>query len=749
MLCMKNIFPKLLFCLSLLTGCSLDDADYVLIEELGYAILAEDGSFIIDDGTYTVPADGGSISFRLLANAPITVSPRGGMPQWAEADRLSFGGDGNMTVTMQQNTGFRRGVIFDISLKDSDKKLTLIARQEGLVPILECSAPYMTVKGSESSDIEFTVNTNIPREEISIVPFYMTGSSKWMSGVDFDGELLVLSASANPENVARKAGVRLEYTDGWNISHNMNLYLTQSSASDMFGTPLSFEELRAKVTESEIEIKDEFTLTGIVISDCHSANMDENPCLPEDMAGGMSNVNVSQKTLETVNQVVDTTVSRKTAYIQSEDGKYGFRLVFDDMESNKLVFGTRLTISLAGTLVSKELSPLRYTVSGLTEKNMLESVPGVSVPQKVKKISELTDEDVYTYVGLCGVEFPVKEGSFTDIRENQALWSSVNDLTLPLTDTKRYFYMDGYSNLLVDEYGKAICTPINMLCTWRKPTGGIPQGSGTAYGIIVHNEIKRYGDPGKYQLRVVDAEGFAGLTAASGWKLIAGWDKGSLTASYGSATMTCEKSDAAITPKHSYKSKTASTSKTCGISSTYFSLNVVSPICDWYNWKDGDVKSYNGIKMDFSTAGLTGEKIMVAFRFYAGNPSIPSSFQAYPSHWCVEYATDGVNYKLAENADLSGNEYVHLRNITFTKISIGGYSTPTTTSTTLGATAHAFCLPSDVFGKEKVSVRIRPYDNVMSALPSVFTGEIENSKVHEHSTVSDDISFQDIFIRYR
>ena len=92
---------------------------------------------------------------------------------------------------------------------------------------------------------------------------------------------------------------------------------------------------------------------------------------------------------------------------------------------------------------------------------------------------------------------------------------------------------------------------------------------------------------------------------------------------------------------------------------------------------------------------------------------------------------------------------MHLRNLTFVRISLGSYSTPTTTSTALGATAHAFCLPADALGKEKVSVRIRPYDTVMSALPSVFTGEIENSYVTERSDINDNVSFQDIFIRYR
>ena len=746
---MKNIFPKLILCLSLVTGCSLDDADYVLVEELDYVVLAEDGSFVKDNGTYTVPSEGGSVSFRLLANAPVTLVPRGGMPQWAETEQLSFDGDGNFTVKMEQNDGFRRGVVFDVYLKDSDKKMVLVAKQEGLVPVLECASPYKTVKGNEDSEVRFSIRTNIPSDEIDVTAKYFSGKNGWMSGIDFDGELLVLSASANPDDVSRKAGVILQFTDGWNQLHKVELFLTQSSSAGMFGKPLTFEELRAKSTDIETVISEDYTITGIVISDYRSPNMEENPCLPEDMANGIVNTNVSQSTMNNVMQVVDTTASRKTAYIESEDGRLGFRLVFDDMADNTLAFGTRMTISLAGTALIRESDPVRYTISGLGKGNMLESVPEVEVPQRVKKISELTDDDMYTYVGISGVEFPVKEGSYTDIRENHALWSSVNDLTVSLTDSKRYFYMDGFANLLVDDAGKAICAPINMLCTWRKPAAGIPQGAGTAYGIIVHNEIRRYGDAGKYQLRVVDEKGFANLTGQSGWNLIAGWDKGVLAASYGSATMTCEKPEATISAKHSYKSTTAQTKSTCGISPTYKSLNIVSPVCDWYGWSAGKVSSYNGLRMDFSTVGISGNEIMVAFRFYAGNPSIPSSFQAYPSHWCVEYSIDGGEYKLAANADLSGNPYVHLRNIAFTKVSIGSFSTPTTTSTALGASAHAFCIPAEAFGKDNVSVRIRPYDTVMSALPSVFSAEVENSNVTAKSDISDNVSFQDIFIRYR
>ena len=105
------------------------------------------------------------------------------------------------------------------------------------------------------------------------------------------------------------------------------------------------------------------------------------------------------------------------------------------------------------------------------------------------ELSELTDDDMYTYTGIRGVEFPVKEGSYTDVRENHALWSVVNDGCCK--ETQGYFYMEGFSNMLVDGAGHAVCTPVNMLCEWRKPASGIPQGAGTAYGIITHEDIIR------------------------------------------------------------------------------------------------------------------------------------------------------------------------------------------------------------------------------------------------------------------
>jgi hypothetical protein len=153
--------------------------------------------------------------------------------------------------------------------------------------------------------------------------------------------------------------------------------------------------------------------------------------------------------------------------------------------------------------------------------------------------------------------------------------------------------------------------------------------------------------------------------------------------------------------------------------------------------------------MEFSTKGLTGEEIMLAFRFYAGRTGTATTFQAFPAHWFVEYSIDGAPYVPATNADLSGKPYVHLRSIATYTLQYGSYKIPTSVNAGLGASSHAFCLPAEALGKEKVKVRIRPYDTVMSAIPSIFTDETESSTITAQTRASDYVSFQDIFIRYR
>lgn len=738
----------------LIQACSLDDAEYVSTSELSYAYVTEEGHLTKDDGTLAVPKDGGSLTVRILSNGDVTLRPvEGTLPDWVHIEGpLSFTGDGTLTFTMDPNEGFRRGAALEANRSGVDP-LILVLRQEGTEPYLRCPAPFQAVKGSAAAESVFTLETNIPHEDLVVETSYTEEFDGWISATSWTGGgNLQVAVSANNRDHSRKVRLSLSYVDGWQVRHAQDLYLTQASSSDRFGTPAGFAELRSMATEAGVRPDADLTLTGLVVSDWRSANMDENPVLPISEAGDLANTGVPANVRESVMQVVDTTASARTVYLESPDGAYGFRLLFDDPAGNKLSFGTAVTLSLDGLTLIRESNPDRYTLSGVQPSHIIESLPDQPVPVKQKTIAQLTDDDIYTFVSLLNVEFPVKEGSYTDIRENHALWSAVNDAAVSATDSKRYFYMDGYANLLMDDAGDAICVPINMLCRWRKPEDGVPQGAGTASGILAHNQILRYGDAGRYQLRVIDENAFAPLSdGVSSWTLLAGWDKGKTAASYGTGTLVCEKPGATLADEHSYKSRVAATGRTCGISDTYRSLRVNSAISGWYNWaEDGSLTGIHGLIADISTEGLSGSQLSVAFRFYAGRSGTPATFQGFPSHWCVDYSLDGgETWTPARNADRSGKEYVHLRAIATYTLQYGSYKIPTPTRSTLGATPHVFVLPAEVFGQASVRIRIRPYDTVMSTLPSLFTDEMEVSNVTPSTSVQDYVSFQDLFIRYR
>ena len=239
---------------------------------------------------------------------------------------------------------------------------------------------------------------------------------------------------------------------------------------------------------------------GIVVSDFHSKNMEANPSVSYDK--------------------VDVTVNDCTAYLESPDGRYGFRLRFDTPEDNVLARGTRLSLSLSGTVLTREENPERYTISSLVGENMVESAAGEAIPVKQRRISELTDDDVYTFVSLENTEFLFKEGSYANVYENYSLSSDVN-----ASQTGNNNRMDGWASLLMDDAGNSIYAPVNMLCLWRRSGQGVPQGTGTTHGIVVHNELPRYGNVGRYQIRVLDESGFGMEWAGeSAYTEFAEWD---------------------------------------------------------------------------------------------------------------------------------------------------------------------------------------------------------------------------------
>ena len=470
-------------------GCSVDDAETIRVREL---TAAEHELF--------VPASGGTAQIQLYSNGRVRVEALNDIGGWASVDRSEFDGDRMVSVTFTENDSFRRMAKLRFVLDGGTRADTVCIKQYGVVPSLECPAPYKAIRGSVETFTQFEIDTNIPLGDFAVATAYVGPTRDWIRSVQPEQGMLVVDTKPNPGDDVCKAVVNLSYVDGWEETFSANLYITQADKDDEFGREVSFADVRALATAEGTAVDEDILIEGIVVSDFHSKNMEANPSVSYDK--------------------VDVTVNDCTAYLESPDGRYGFRLRFDTPEDNVLARGTRLSLSLSGTVLTREENPERYTISSLVGENMVESVAGEAIPVKQRRISELTDDDVYTFVSLENTEFLFKEGSYANVYENYSLSSDVN-----ASQTGNNNRMDGWASLLMDDAGNSIYAPVNMLCLWRRSGQGVPQGTGTTHGIVVHNELPRYGNVGRYQIRVLDESGFGMEWAGeSAYTEFAEWD---------------------------------------------------------------------------------------------------------------------------------------------------------------------------------------------------------------------------------
>ena len=82
----------------------------------------------------------------------------------------------------------------------------------------------------------------------------------------------------------------------------------------------------------------------------------------------------------------------------------------------------------------------------------------------------------------------------------------------------------------------------------------------------------------------------------------------------------------------------------------------------------------------------------------------------YPSFWCVEYSTDGVNYAKVEGKEAVMRTLPWFHYYGCMKDTVY----PTSTEAGMGYTEHVFPLPANLLGHEKIWLRISPARKVVS-----------------------------------
>ena len=458
---------------------------------------------------------------------------------------------------------------------------------------------------------------------------------------------------------------------------------------------------------------------GIIVSDYRSANNALNPNLEWNK--------------------VDYAVSHKTAYLQTKDGSCGIRIIFSTQYLTRFKRYSLVSVDLSNCKVQVGKNPVCYTVTGVNPSKVSVKQENVIPDAKVKKLSQLTDGDLYTQVTVSGLEFLSKQGSFSNVDEECVVASPMN---YTIVD-KRYGAGDGWAQLLEDAEGNSIYMQVNSLCQWRRNNLGVPAGVGNVTGILVNEENPRYGRSyGKYSIRPLFREDIAIPAAnATSFNVISQWTwdrnykRGLLLRDADFVEWMTEPGvtgDAVI-------SETGNgllyTDSGC---SYYPSLEFDTRYCSDHNGRAARVasslcftgRSSNWLKpgagnsaiiVEASTKGISGKGLLFNFSFRAGEGTYASA-SGIPAEWTVEYSTDGVNY-------LPTGFSACLRPLSWEQTyDKEAGMLPPPYSAAIGFTEFSIALPASLLGQEKVFVRIIPSSIVMTCAKSDPAAEINSDK---------------------
>ena len=434
-------------------------------------------------------------------------------------------------------------------------------------------------------------------------------------------------------------------------------------------------------------------IEGIVISDFASMNMGENPQISWNE--------------------VDIMMSYKTAYIQSEDGKSGLRVIFDDIYENRMPRYSKVSIDLTGCQATVDKMGA-CTVTGIRADDVTILEKGVKVNPSPKRISSLKDSDIYTYIVIEGVEFINKEGSYTNVNEYVVQASALNDFRKP----KNLECIDVAGVYVRDSDGDKIFLPVNTSSYWRRRGDRLPDGVGSIRGILIPAEFRRYGNVGPYALRLIsNHEVDIPMDGSSNYQIIAEWNwdrnykhalnledrgllkwvsgvqtpAGRIIPDLGSGALYTT-ADATYDLIPDYNTRSVHDGHRPGIGSRKAgALEIDSKTSQWF---EGDA----AVIVETNTLGYKGEALVFDFTWAAGKGT-PDSSYGFPAYWAVEYSLNGEDY-------ISATDDILLRPLAYEKAPMSYYAVP-------GYLENSVILPKRLLNKEKVYIRLRPSSEIM------------------------------------
>lgn len=474
-----------------LAACELDNGDEAYFEELG-----------VDGKTYTLSSDAGDLDIKVYSNQNYNITLENNANEWIAIAESHLSGDGTLHVEYDFNDGFPRMAKICLNADGSNLSDTIYLKQKGVkTPTFKLSKPNMTVHGY-GGEVKAELDMNIDIKDLTIRVDYTDeettstlsdNENNWVKDITYENGFLVIQTDPNPdERAIRTATVNMVYIDGWEEEIKQQLFLMQANAKDELGVEVSFMDVRNSGDVDGVTVTDDIYITGYVVSDRYSGNTGDNT--------------------QTTQNTIDYSISQKTAYVESIDGRYGFCIETPTAEDNIFSRYSKVQILLKGTKVTLEENPERYTISGVTASMVMSSTEGTAadLPVKEKHMKDLTDEDIYTYVTLKDCELPVRKGSLTPINEGYANSANAHRCAK-------------YATLMRDINGNSMYIYTNTTCPYRRDGSRLPYGSGNMSGVIVYELFTRFeymegtsglideekaGEIGRYQIRHMSKSDF-------------------------------------------------------------------------------------------------------------------------------------------------------------------------------------------------------------------------------------------------
>ena len=454
----KSIFKfwSIASAVGIAAACTNVDAEDIDLVKLG----ALEKEFIVE-------ADANSFDIDIYTNGAYHIE------RINESDWLNLAcgetTDGKATITAECefNEDFKRKAGIVLCSDVDSRRDTLYIKQKALIDARIAFANSSIIVPGAGGENKSVIETNVPFSDITVETEYSDPeNTDWIQEIEIvDAESeereLVITLDANPaEEVPRSAAVSLSFTDGWDETVSVEFNLLQRTAKETLGRNITFEEFRQNYALNK-KIEDYVIIEGIVVSNPDNRNAGEN----------------TQLTTSTI----DYTVSERTLYLESKDGRYGISILTNEVEDNIFDQYDHVQLLIQGATGNLVENPDRYELEGVTKSMVISRTAGSAsdVPIKEKHMNELTDDDIYTYVTLKEVEFPVRKGSITPVNEGYAIGTNAHRISK-------------YPLLVRDINGDAMYMMTNTNCAYRSDGTRLPYGSGDISGVIVHERFSRF-----------------------------------------------------------------------------------------------------------------------------------------------------------------------------------------------------------------------------------------------------------------